>query len=202
MRRSDCKRARACVYIRHAWACAHVSVRLSIFGYHCRVVNVKELVLKVRHDAALWRASAESTHSPLPLWPGRTKQGRRADPLCLFLLYLSSPKSRKQRSNSSHWGSEDLQLYSHTCSCSQKYSGNERGRFEEGKKRFSCKSASCNCYGSYWGVVKQCQGDLTVYVGSLVLGWNLIEEGKTSLLVLLLWLFTGQHSALLGLWST
>lgn len=34
--------------------CAHVSVRLSIFGHHCRVVNVKELVLKVRHDAALW----------------------------------------------------------------------------------------------------------------------------------------------------
>lgn len=47
--RSDCKRPG--VYIERA--CMHACVRPSIFGHHCRVVNVKELVLKVRHDAAL-----------------------------------------------------------------------------------------------------------------------------------------------------
>lgn len=47
--RSDCTRPG--VYIERA--CMHACVRPAIFGLHCRVVNVKELVLKVRHDAAL-----------------------------------------------------------------------------------------------------------------------------------------------------
>lgn len=65
-------------------ACVHTCVRLSIFGYHCQVVNVKELVLKVRHDAARERRGLV-----LLLRPGYYSgaQSRVVAPTCCACFY-------------------------------------------------------------------------------------------------------------------
>lgn len=188
MRRSDCKRACARVYSAcvnaRTWVsdCLFLGTTAGWWTWRswCWRSDMMQRCGE-RAPRALTRRSCCGLDAQM--------RGRRADPLCLFLLYLSSPKKAESNGPIPLIGGQKICSSVHTCSCSQKYSGNERGRFEEGKLVVLV-------------VVKQCQGDLTVYVGSLVLGWNLIEDGKTSLLVLLLWPFTGQHSALLGLWST
>lgn len=88
---------RACTY--SAPACVDACVRPSIFGHHCRVVNMKEPVLKVRHDAV-----NERRGPTLLLRPGYySGAGRRVvgPTRCVCFSFISQAKTKKNRAESS-----------------------------------------------------------------------------------------------------
>lgn len=91
--RAVCERARCASAV---FACVGLQ---SIFGCQCWGVNVRERVLKVRHDAAMESELAPLACAPAVAWISfwYTDWGGLNIPLCLFCLYLSH--RRKAKSN-------------------------------------------------------------------------------------------------------
>lgn len=106
MQGSDCKWA--CVYIQPA--CRRARLFQTIFGYRSRVVNVKELALKVRHDAALWWGSAVGSCSRCGLdiiLVHRAGSSRRP----AVLVFTIFNKTKKQKAADQHGQQFKVQFY-------------------------------------------------------------------------------------------